>query len=89
VCQNFISNIHQFCFGDQILVDSGADVHLLSKGIGETALHRLYRMNIDGLFTIYDTTRYLLTTGIEQVLLWHLHTTSGVRITTHQLAKCE
>ena len=50
----------------KILVDNGADVHLLSRGIGETALHRLYRMNIDGLFTIYDTTRYLLTTGIEQ-----------------------
>ncbi|KAL8559460.1 hypothetical protein ACOMHN_037124 [Nucella lapillus] len=50
----------------RILVNSGADVHLLSKDIGETALHRLYRMNIDGLFTIYDTTRYLLTTGIEQ-----------------------
>ncbi|KAK7483296.1 hypothetical protein BaRGS_00025463 [Batillaria attramentaria] len=50
----------------KILVDNGADVHLLSRGIGETALHRLYRMNIDGLFSIYDTTRYLLTTGIEQ-----------------------
>ena len=50
----------------KILVNNGADVHLLSRGIGETALHRLYRMNIDGLFTIYDTTRYLLTTGIEQ-----------------------
>lgn len=50
----------------KILVNNGADVHLLSKDIQETALHRLYRMNIDGLFTIYDTTRYLLTTGIEQ-----------------------
>ncbi|KAK7108264.1 serine/threonine-protein phosphatase 6 regulatory ankyrin repeat subunit B-like [Littorina saxatilis] len=50
----------------KILVNNGADVHLLSRGIGETALHRLYRMNIDGLFTIYDTTRYLLSTGIEQ-----------------------
>ncbi|XP_076444801.1 uncharacterized protein LOC143282850 isoform X1 [Babylonia areolata] len=50
----------------KILVNNGADVHLLSQAISETALHRLYRMNIDGLFTIYDTTRYLLTTGIEQ-----------------------
>ncbi|KAK6170483.1 hypothetical protein SNE40_018867 [Patella caerulea] len=50
----------------KILVDNGADVHLISKGIKETALHRLYRASSDGLFTIYDTTKYLLTTGIEQ-----------------------
>ncbi|XP_046553693.1 LOW QUALITY PROTEIN: uncharacterized protein LOC124263169 [Haliotis rubra] len=50
----------------KILVDSGADLHLVSKKDQETALHRLYRMNIDGLFSIHDTTKYLLTTGIEQ-----------------------
>lgn len=50
----------------KILVDNGADVHQVSRNIHETALHRLYRMNIDGLFSIYDTTCYLLMTGIEQ-----------------------
>ncbi|ESO87270.1 hypothetical protein LOTGIDRAFT_229372 [Lottia gigantea] len=50
----------------KLLLDNGADVHQLSKGIKETALHRLYRASSDGLFTIYDTTKYLLTTGIEQ-----------------------
>ncbi|XP_059176507.1 uncharacterized protein LOC131956109 isoform X2 [Physella acuta] len=50
----------------KILLDAGADVHMRSESIQETALHRLYRQNIDGLFTIYDTTKYLLTTGIEQ-----------------------
>ncbi len=49
-----------------ILLESGADVHLRSEFIQETALHRLYRQNIDCLFTIYDSTKYLLTTGIEQ-----------------------
>uniref|UniRef100_A0A0B7A141 SOCS box domain-containing protein n=1 Tax=Arion vulgaris TaxID=1028688 RepID=A0A0B7A141_9EUPU len=56
-----------------ILLKSGADVHLRSDGIQETALHRLYRQNIDGLFTIYDTTKYLLTTGIEQEVNAYTH----------------
>lgn len=49
------------------LIDNGADVKSVSK-TGETALHRLYCNDIDGLFTIYDTTKYLLTTGIEQLV---------------------
>ena len=49
------------------LIDNGADVKIVSN-IGETALHRLYRNDIDGLFTIYETTKYLLTTGIEQLV---------------------
>ncbi|CAG5135830.1 unnamed protein product [Candidula unifasciata] len=56
-----------------ILLNSGADVHLKSEGIQETALHRLYRQNIDGLFTIYDTTKYLLTTGLEQEVNAYTH----------------
>lgn len=51
----------------RILLDSGADVNIVSND-GETALHRLYRCDIDGLFTILDTTTYLLTTGIEQLI---------------------
>lgn len=57
----------------KILLESGADVHLRSESIQETALHRLYRQNIDGLFTIYDTTKYLLTTGIEQEVNTYTH----------------
>ncbi|XP_061167495.1 uncharacterized protein LOC133176390 [Saccostrea echinata] len=49
------------------LIDNGADVNCVSK-TGETALHRLYCNDIDGLFTIFDTTKYLLTTGIEQLV---------------------
>ncbi|GFN85706.1 ankyrin repeat and socs box protein [Plakobranchus ocellatus] len=56
-----------------ILLESGADAHLRSEGIQETALHRLYRQNIDGLFTIYDTTKYLLTTGLEQEINVYTH----------------
>ncbi|XP_041350915.1 uncharacterized protein LOC121369901 [Gigantopelta aegis] len=58
-----------------ILVDSGADVRIVSKKLHETALHRLYRRNIDGLFSIFDTTKYLLTTGIEQQI--NAYTTLG------------
>lgn len=49
------------------LIDNGADVKCVSR-TGETALHRLYCNDIDGLFTIFDTTKYLLTTGIEQLV---------------------
>ncbi|RUS90696.1 hypothetical protein EGW08_001500 [Elysia chlorotica] len=56
-----------------ILLENGADAHLRSEGIQETALHRLYRQNIDGLFTIYDTTKYLLTTGLEQEINAYTH----------------
>nr|KAG5696809.1 hypothetical protein BaRGS_012832 [Batillaria attramentaria] len=45
--------------------ENGFDI-LQHAASGRLRLHRLYRMNIDGLFSIYDTTRYLLTTGIEQ-----------------------
>ena len=58
-----------------ILVDNGADVRIVSKKLHETALHRLYRRNIDGLFSIFDTTKYLLTTGIEQQI--NAYTTLG------------
>ncbi|GFR57803.1 ankyrin repeat and SOCS box protein, partial [Elysia marginata] len=56
-----------------ILLENGADAHLRSEGIQETALHRLFRQNIDGLFTIYDTTKYLLTTGLEQEINAYTH----------------
>lgn len=49
------------------LIDFGADVKIVSS-IGETALHRLYCNDVDGLFTIFDTTKYLLTTGVEQLI---------------------
>ena len=49
------------------LIENGANVNAVSK-TGETALHKLYRNDIDGLFTIHDTTKYLLTTGIEQLV---------------------
>lgn len=51
----------------RILLENGADTKGISK-LGETALHRLYRNDIDGLFTIYDTTKFLLTTGVEQMI---------------------
>ncbi|XP_060077966.1 ankyrin-2-like [Ylistrum balloti] len=51
----------------RILIEHGADARGISK-LGETALHRLYRNDIDGLFTIYDTTKFLLTTGLEQMI---------------------
>ncbi|KAK3596941.1 hypothetical protein CHS0354_002508 [Potamilus streckersoni] len=51
----------------KILIENGADVNVVSKH-GDTALHRLYRNDIDGIFAIFDTTRYLLSTGIEQLI---------------------
>ncbi|KAL3882095.1 hypothetical protein ACJMK2_028466 [Sinanodonta woodiana] len=51
----------------KILIENGADVNVVSKN-GDTALHRLYRNDIDGIFAIFDTTRYLLSTGIEQLI---------------------
>ena len=51
----------------KLLIDNGADVNKVAKN-GDTALHRLYRNDIDGIFAIFDTTRYLLTTGIEQLI---------------------
>ena len=51
----------------KLLIDNGADVNMVAEN-GDTALHRLYRNDIDGIFAIHDTTRYLLTTGIEQLI---------------------
>ena len=51
----------------KILIDHGADVNMVAEN-GDTALHRLYRNDIDGIFAIFDTTRYLLTTGTEQLI---------------------
>ena len=51
----------------KLLIDNGADVNKDAEN-GDTALHRLYRNDIDGIFAIFDTTRYLLTTGIEQLI---------------------
>jgi len=51
----------------KVLIENGADVNKVAKN-GDTALHRLYRNDIDGIFAIYDTTKYLLTTGIEQLV---------------------
>lgn len=51
----------------RILIEHGADARGVSR-MGETALHRLYRNDIDGLFTIYETTKFLLTTGLEQMV---------------------
>lgn len=51
----------------KVLIDNGADVNRVAVN-GDTALHRLYRNDIDGIFAIYDTTKYLLTTGIEQLI---------------------
>lgn len=51
----------------KVLIDNGADVNRVAVN-GDTALHRLYRNDIDGIFAIYDTTKYLLTTGIEQLV---------------------
>lgn len=51
----------------KLLIDNGADVNMVAEN-GDTALHRLYRNDIDGIFAIFDTTRYLLTTGIEQLI---------------------
>lgn len=51
----------------KVLIDNGADVNKVAEN-GDTALHRLYRNDIDGIFAIYDTTKYLLTTGIEQLI---------------------
>ena len=49
----------------QVLVDSGADVHLLSRGIGETALHRLYRV----LYCVSFTVQVLLDSRVDVHLL--------------------
>lgn len=49
----------------KVLIDHGASVTKVAVN-GDTALHRLYRNDIDGIFAIYDTTKYLLDTGIEQ-----------------------
>lgn len=51
----------------KVLIDNGADVSMVAVN-GDTALHRLYRNDIDGIFAIFDTTQYLLTTGIEQLI---------------------
>ncbi|KAL4233740.1 hypothetical protein ACF0H5_008420 [Mactra antiquata] len=51
----------------KVLIDNGADVNKVALN-GDTALHRLYRNDIDGIFAIFDTTKYLLTTGIEQLI---------------------
>lgn len=51
----------------QVLIDNGAEVDRVALN-GDTALHRLYRNDIDGIFAIFETTRYLLTTGIEQLV---------------------
>jgi len=51
----------------KILIENGADPKQVSKS-GETALHRLYLNDIDGIFTIFDTTNFLLTTGVEQMI---------------------
>lgn len=51
----------------KVLIDNGADVNKVAEN-GDTALHRLYRNDIDGIFAIFDTTKYLLTTGIEQLI---------------------
>ena len=51
----------------KLLIDNCADVNMVAEN-GDTALHRLYRNDIDGIFAIHDTTRYLLTTGIEQLI---------------------
>ncbi|XP_052807320.1 uncharacterized protein LOC128236484 [Mya arenaria] len=51
----------------RVLIENGADVNKVARN-GDTALHRLYRNDIDGIFAIYDTTKYLLTTGIEQLV---------------------
>lgn len=51
----------------KLLIDNGADVNMVAEN-GDTALHRLYRNDIDGIFAVFDTTRYLLTTGIEQLI---------------------
>lgn len=51
----------------KLLIDNGADVNMVAEN-GDTALHRLYRNDVDGIFAIFDTTRYLLTTGIEQLI---------------------
>lgn len=49
----------------KVLIDNGANVTKVAEN-GDSALHRLYRNDIDGIFAIYDTTKYLLDTGIEQ-----------------------
>lgn len=49
----------------RVLLENGADPRQVSK-LGETALHRLYKYDRDGIFTLYDTTKYLLTNGVEQ-----------------------
>lgn len=49
----------------KFLIDSGADLRKLSR-LGETVLHRLYRNTKDGYFSIFNTTKFLLTTGLEE-----------------------
>ena len=49
----------------KVLIERGANVTKVAVN-GDTALHRLYRNDIDGIFAIYDTTKFLLDTGIEQ-----------------------
>ncbi|XP_064614775.1 uncharacterized protein LOC135479004 [Liolophura sinensis] len=49
----------------RFLIDKGANMRKVSK-LGETVLHRLYRNTKDGYFSIFDTTKFLLTAGLEE-----------------------